>query len=156
MGGFKKFLLRGNLIDLAVAVVVGVAFNSMVQALIKDLITPLISAVGKQPNFENLKFTIGSSLFRYGDFINTVLSFLVIATVVYYLLVLPATRLAAMTTRSQAAVERACPECLSQIPIAATRCKFCTAQVEPVSVTAEDGQPSLSERLRPIWRPRSR
>lgn len=136
MNGFRKFLLRGNLIDLAVAVVLGVAFNAVVQALIKDLITPLISAAGKQPSFENLKFTIGTSPFLYGDFVNSMLSFLVIAFVVYYLLVVPGTRLRAMTAREQEAIERSCPECLSQIPIAATRCKFCTAQVEPADAAA--------------------
>ena len=134
MHGFRKFLLRGNLVDLAVAVVVGVAFNSVVQALIRDLITPLISAVGGQHNFSGLVFTIGESSFNYGDFINTALSFIVIAAVVYYLVVVPANRIAAIDARNTEDTERQCPECLSDIPLAATRCKFCTARVVPVSI----------------------
>lgn len=137
MGGFRNFLTRGNLINLAVAVVIGVAFNALVQALIKDLITPLIAAIGGQPNFENLTFTVAGSHFSYGDFINAVLSFVLIAAVVYYLIVAPNNRLTALASRRQAATERACPECLSNIPVAATRCMFCTAQVEPVTATAE-------------------
>jgi large conductance mechanosensitive channel len=148
MRGFRTFLLRGNLVDLAVAVVVGVAFNNVVQALIRDLITPLISAVGGQPNFAGLVFSVGQSSFNYGDFINTALSFIVIAAVVYYLVVVPANRMAVIAQRNAEATERPCPECLSDIPLAATRCKFCTAQVEPASVP---GRPSSgsSRRLRP-------
>jgi large conductance mechanosensitive channel len=131
MGGFRKFLLRGNLVDLAVAVVVGVAFNQVVQALIKDLITPVIGVLGGKPNFSGLRFTIGGNNFRYGDFINVALYFLIIAAVVYYFVVVPANRVAAMAERNAEAAERPCPECLSDIPMAATRCKFCTAAVEP-------------------------
>ena len=135
MGGFKKFLFRGNLIDLAVAVVVGVAFNAVVQALVKDLITPLIAAVGGgTPDFSKLAFSVNGSTFFYGDFLNHLLSFAVIAAVVYYLIVLPASRVMALTAREQVATERECPECLSQIPLAARRCKFCTAEVTPAAV----------------------
>jgi len=148
MPGFRKFLLRGNLIDLAVAVVVGVAFNSVVQALIRDLITPLISAAGGQPNFSSLIFSVNQSPFYYGDFINTALSFIVIAAVVYYLVVVPANRMAAIAERNAAATERPCPECLSDIPLAATRCKFCTARVEPASA-AEPPARGSARRLRP-------
>ena len=131
MGGFRKFLMRGNLIDLAVAVVVGVAFNTVVQAFIKDLITPLIAAFGQAPNFASLSFRINRSIFLYGGFLNALLSFLVIAAVVYYFLVMPSTRLSERFQRRQEATERECPECLSEIPIAARRCKFCTAHVTP-------------------------
>ena len=148
MRGFRKFLLRGNLVDLAVAVVVGVAFNSVVQALIRDLITPLISAVGGQHNFSGLVFTIGESSFNYGDFINTALSFIVIAAVVYYLVVVPANRIAAIDARNTEDTERQCPECLSDIPLAATRCRFCTAQVEPVAA-ARPPSAAATRRLLP-------
>lgn len=141
MRGFRKFLLRGNLIDLAVAVVVGVAFNSVVQALIRDVITPLISAAGGQPNFSALVFSAGHSPIYYGDFINTALSFVVIAAVVYYLVVVPANRMAAIAERNAETTERPCPECLSDIPLAATRCKFCTTQVEPASVPPSPAHP---------------
>jgi large conductance mechanosensitive channel len=152
MRGFRNFLLRGNLVDLAVAVVVGVAFNSVVQALIRDLITPLISAVGGQPNFSGLVFSIGQSSFNYGDFINTALSFIVIAAVVYYLVVVPANRIAALDARNAEATERQCPECLSDIPLAATRCKFCTARVVPASVPRQPSAGS-SRRRRAGLRP---
>jgi large conductance mechanosensitive channel len=131
MGGFKKFLMRGNLVDLAVAVVVGVAFNTVVQAFIRDLITPLIAAFGQAPNFDGLFFKINGSRFLYGSFVNALLSFLVIAAVVYYFLVMPSTRLNERSKRREETTERECPECLSEIPVAARRCKFCTAQVAP-------------------------
>ncbi len=131
MSGFRKFLMRGNLIDLAVAVVIGVAFNTVVQALIADMVTPLISAIAGKPNFARLTFTVHHSLFFYGSFINAVLSFVIIAAVVYYLLVAPSVRLTARTARNKAATERECPECLSQIPVGATRCMYCTATVPP-------------------------
>lgn len=133
MKGFKAFLLRGNLIDLAVAVVIGVAFNAVVLALVSDIITPLIAAIGGQPNFGALFFTINGSKFQYGLFINALISFLVIAAVVYFLIVSPMSKLLTMTARKQAATERECPECLSQIPIAATRCMYCTSTVPPVA-----------------------
>jgi large conductance mechanosensitive channel len=131
--GFKKFLLRGNLIELAVAVVIGAAFGAIVTALVKDLITPLIAAIGGQPNFSSLSFTVHKSKFAYGDFINALLSFAIIAAVVYFLVVVPVVRLLALMQRNQAAAERACPECLSEIPVAATRCKYCTAVVTPTA-----------------------
>lgn len=132
MSGFKKFLFRGNLIDLAVAVVIGVAFNAVVHALVNDLITPLIAAVGGKPNFGGLFFRVHGSKFLYGDFVNQVISFVVIAAVVYYLIVAPATRITTLAARRKEVTERDCPECLSTIPLAARRCKFCTAEVAPV------------------------
>src|SRR6478735_6719596 len=125
MTGFRKFLVRSNLVDLSVAVVVGVAFSNVVQALI----TPLIAAVGGKPNFSNLVFSINKSHFRYGDFINVALYFLIIATVIYYFVVVPANRISLIATRNTEAAERSCPECLSKIPAAARRCMFCTAVV---------------------------
>jgi large conductance mechanosensitive channel len=133
MSGLRKFLFRGNLIELAVAVVIGVAFNAVVQSLIKDIITPLIGAAGGQPNFGGLFFVVNKSHFLYGSFINALLSFVIIAAVVYYLLVAPSTRLAARLERQKEVTDRECPECLSQIPIAAKRCKYCTAEVPPTS-----------------------
>ena len=133
MGGFKKFLFRGNLIDLAVAVVIGVAFNAVVQAVVRDLITPLIAAIGGKHDFSRLTFTVHGSTFFYGNFINALVSFVVIAVVVYYLIVTPSERVMALTQRNTVATERECPECLSSIPVAARRCKFCTAPVTAVT-----------------------
>jgi len=133
--GFRQFLFRGNLIDLAVAVVIGVAFNALVQALIADIITPLIAAIGGKPNFASLSFTVNKSHFLYGSFINAVLSFVIIAAVIYYLIVGPSDRLMAIRNRNKEATERDCPECLQSIPINATRCMYCTAQVPPVGQT---------------------
>lgn len=135
MGGFRKFLMRGNIIDLAVAVVIGVAFNAIVQALIADVITPLVAAIFKQPNFARLTFTINHSEFRYGLLINAMLSFVVIAAVVYYLIVAPMGRIMAIADRNKQATERLCPECLSDIPLEARRCKYCTAEVPPVALS---------------------
>jgi large conductance mechanosensitive channel len=133
VGGFRKFLMRGNLIDLAVAVVIGVAFNAVIQALIADIITPLLAAIGGKPNFATLSFTVNKSHFLYGSFINAVLSFVIIAAVIYYLVVGPSTRITAIANRKKDATERNCPECLQSIPVKATRCMFCTAEVPPVS-----------------------
>jgi large conductance mechanosensitive channel len=133
VSGFKKFLFRGNLIDLAVAVVIGVAFNAIVQALITDIIMPLIAAIFGKPSFAALQFTLHGSIFHYGLFLNALVGFLTIAAVVYYLVVSPAARVIALATRSHEATERTCPECLSQIPIAATRCMYCTTEIPPVT-----------------------
>jgi large conductance mechanosensitive channel len=136
VSGFRKFLLRGNLVDLAVAVVIGTAFTAVVIALVKDIITPLIAAIGGQPNFANLTFTVNHSKFSYGDFINALISFAVIAAVVYFLVVSPVGRLLDMLSRRQAASERECPECLSSIPIAARKCMHCTTDLTPPTTTA--------------------
>ena len=132
MKGFKSFILRGNVVDLAIAVVIGVAFGAVVTALVKDLITPLIAAIGGQPNFGNLAFTVHHSKFAYGDFINAILAFLILAAVVYFLVVLPVGKLLSRNKKTEEATERDCPECLSSIPLAATRCMYCTATVPPV------------------------
>ena len=133
---FRAFLLRGNVVDLAIGVVIGVAFSGVVQALVRDLITPLIAAIGATPDFGALSFTLNRSLFRYGDFINALLSFIIIAAVVFFLVVLPVNRLVALTQRSKAQpapATRECPECLSKIPLQARRCAFCTAEVVPAA-----------------------
>lgn len=131
MSGFRKFLLRGNLVDLAVAVVIGTAFTALVTALVKDLITPLIAAIGGKPNFSNLSFTVNHSRFTYGDFINAILAFLIIAAVVYFLVVMPIGKIMDRVVRTKVATERECPECLSEIPVAARRCMYCTSEVTP-------------------------
>lgn len=128
MSGFKKFLMRGNVIDLAVAVVIGAAFNTIVNSFVTHLLTPLISAFGGLPDFSTLKFTVGHSNFMYGNFINAVISFLVIAAVVYFLIVKPYTHYKNRAGTREEITHRDCPECLSEIPIAATRC----AEVAPV------------------------
>lgn len=129
MRGFKQFLMRGNVIDLAVAVVIGAAFNAIVQSFVADLLTPLISAFGGLPDFSSLKVTIGRSSFMYGNFINALVSFLMVAGVVYFLVVKPYTHLRDRTAAKAESKTRECPECLSEIPKAASRCAFCTAQV---------------------------
>lgn len=133
MKGFRAFLLRGNLVDLAVAVVVGVAFNAVVQSFVADVITPLISAIGRKPNFGYLRVGVGHGVLSYGLFLNALIGFVIVAAVVYFLIVLPVGKVVSFTERNRAATERECPECLSQIPVKATRCKFCTANVPPVS-----------------------
>ena len=133
MSGFRKFLMRGNLIDLAVAVVVGVAFNAVVQSLIKGLITPLIAAIAGKPNFGNLQFTEHHSIFHYGVFLNALVSFVTISAVIYFLIVSPMARIMSIADRKKEATTRSCPECLSEIPVGAIRCMYCTAQVPPMS-----------------------
>lgn len=128
---FRAFILRGNLVDLAVAVVIGAAFGAVVTALVADIITPIIGAIGGKPDFSALTFTINGSQFRYGAFLNALLSFVIIAAVVFFFVVKPVNALMARY-RPEPSVERethACPECLSDIPVGASRCAFCTAQV---------------------------
>jgi large conductance mechanosensitive channel len=138
MRGFRDFIMRGNVVDLAIAVVIGAAFGAVVAAFVKDLITPLIAAIGGQPNFAGLSFTINKSTFLYGEFINALVSFLIIAAVVYYFVVLPYTRLMNLrkTETPVEPVTRECPYCLSSIPIKATRCAFCTSEVGAAATTA--------------------
>jgi large conductance mechanosensitive channel len=131
--GFRNFLSRGNLIELAVAVVIGTAFTAVVSAIVADLITPLIAAIAGKPNFSALKFTVHNSTFLYGSFINALLTFLIVAAVVYFLIVAPMARVTARFQRRVEVTTRECPECLSTIPIAATRCMYCTTQVAPAN-----------------------
>jgi large conductance mechanosensitive channel len=139
---FRTFVLRGNVIDLAIAVVIGVAFTAVVSALVKDLLTPLIAALGAKPDFASLTFTINHSRFLWGDFVNAVVSFLIIAAVLFFLIVLPMNRLIRLTQRRQepppaAPTTRECTECLSKIPLAAKRCAFCTSPQTPVEAAAD-------------------
>jgi large conductance mechanosensitive channel len=132
MKGFKAFMLRGNVLDLAVAVVMGGAFGAVVTALVKDLLTPLIAALVGTPDFSGMVFTINGSKFLIGDFINGLVSFLLIGAAVYFFVVLPVNKLMERIKRGEAPPDpttKVCPECLSEIPIAARRCKFCTAQL---------------------------
>ena len=129
--GFKEFMLRGNVIDLAVAVVIGGAFGAVVTALVKDLVTPFIAAIVGTPDFSAITFTINNSKFLVGDFINALVSFLLIGSAVYFFVVVPVNALTARMKRGEVAPDpttKKCPECLSDIPIAAKRCSFCTSQ----------------------------
>ena len=137
MKGFKAFILRGNVLDLAVAVVMGATFGAVVTALVKDLINPLIAAILGKPDFSAIVFTLNNSKFALGDFVNALVSFVLISVVVYFMVVLPVNTLMARVKRGEVPPDpttKKCPECLSEIPIAARRCAFCTSQVGPQSV----------------------
>jgi large conductance mechanosensitive channel len=135
MSGFKKFLLRDNVVDLAVAVVIGAAFTAVVQSFVKAFITPLIGVFGGIPDFSAWEFTINSSRFAIGEFINALISFLIMATVVYFFVVMPVNRLMNRFKPEEppAVKTRECTERLSKIPEPARRCAFCTAEVRPVA-----------------------
>jgi len=127
--GFKAFLLRGNVVDLAIAVVIGVAFGVVITAFVKDLVTPLIAALGGKPDFSSLYFTINKSRFLYGDFFNALIAFVIIAAVIYFFVVVPYTALIERSRKEPPAdpTTKKCPECLSEIPKDARRCAFCTS-----------------------------
>lgn len=127
--GFQDFLFRGNVVDLAVAVVIGGAFSSVVTALVKDVVTPIIGAIGGQPDFSGIFFTVNNSKFMVGDFMNAIVSFVIVAAVIYFFVVIPMNKLMARMKRGEKVdpSDKVCPECLSMIPIKAKRCKFCTA-----------------------------
>src|ERR1700722_13157364 len=129
--GFKAFLLRGNVVDLAVGVVVGAAFGGVVTAFTKDLLTPLIAAIAGKPDFSAIQFTVNNSKFLVGDFVNAAVSFVIIAAAVYYLVVLPINALVSRARKEPPAdpTTKKCPECVSEIAINAKRCAFCTSQV---------------------------
>jgi large conductance mechanosensitive channel len=129
LSGFKAFLLRGNVVDMAVGIVVGAAFGTVVTSFVKDLLTPLIAAIVKQPDFSKIFFTVNGSKFMLGSFINELISFLIIATAVYFFVVMPVTRMMARFNPPPAVSTTKCPECLSDIPIGAKRCAFCTSAV---------------------------
>jgi large conductance mechanosensitive channel len=138
VSGFKKFLLRGNLVDLAVAFVIGAAFAALVTSLVKDFVTPLIGIIGGKGLFADRSFTIHNSQFLYGDFIDALIAFVIVAAVIYYFVVMP---FSALLDRYKKEPEpdapvRQCPECLSSIPAAATRCSFCTAVSAPTPPVA--------------------
>jgi large conductance mechanosensitive channel len=132
ISGFKKFLMRGNVLELAIAVVVGTAFTAIVSSFVKDVLTPLIAAIGGQPDFSALSLTIGASEIKYGVFLNAVIAFVMVAAVIYFFVLTPYERLTARFTKQEEVTHRECPECLSEIPKAASRCSQCTAQVMPL------------------------
>ena len=131
-GGLKQFLLRGNVVDLAVGVVVGAAFGSVVTELTKDLLTPLIAALVGKPDFSAIQFEVNGSKFLIGNFINAIIAFLLIGIAVYYFVVVPVNALMTRVKKTPPPPDpttKKCPECLSEIPLAAKRCAFCTSQV---------------------------
>lgn len=129
--GFKKFILRGNVVDLSVGIVIGAAFNSIVQTFVKGVLTPFLGLIGGQPNFSNLTFTIAGSTFLIGDFLNAVISFLIIASVVYFFVIVPMNKLKDLTSsgKIQDPTTKSCEFCYSEIPIKATRCPNCTSRL---------------------------
>jgi large conductance mechanosensitive channel len=127
--GFKDFIVRGNVVELAVAVVLGVAFNAVVQSLVKDLLTPLIGAIFGKPDFSSLSFSINGSQFNYGNFINALIAFISVAAAIYFFVILPLQRMKERGADEEPAVKD-CPYCLSEIPYKATRCKACTAELD--------------------------
>lgn len=129
--GFRDFILRGNVVDLAVAVIIGTAFTGIVNSLVTNIINPLIAAIVRKPDFSFLTLTIHGGVIKYGDFLNAVISFLIIAATVYFLFVLPVNALLARfrPQPTMAPTTKPCPECLSDIPIAANRCAHCTQVV---------------------------
>jgi large conductance mechanosensitive channel len=131
---FKEFIMRGNVVDLAVAVVIGAAFSDIVNAFVADLITPLIAAIGGQPDFSAISFKINGSEFLIGHFINVVIAFLIIAAVIFFFVVKPLNMLQERSTRAQGTPDPTttkCPHCLSEVPMEASRCAFCTSELTP-------------------------
>lgn len=128
---FKNFILKGNVVDLAVGVVIGVAFGNVVTAMVKDLVTPLIGAFGGTPDFSTWYFTVKNSKFMVGDFVNSLISFLTIAGVIYFAVVIPMNKMMERMKKgkSEDPTEKVCSECLSLIPLKAKRCKFCASVV---------------------------
>jgi large conductance mechanosensitive channel len=129
MEGFKQFLLRGNVVDMAVGIVIGAAFGTVVTSFVKDLLTPLIAATIHAPDFSKIAFELNGSKFLIGDFVNAIVSFLIIAAAVYFAVVLPINAVVArMSPQPPAApTTKKCPDCISEIPIQAKRCAFCTS-----------------------------
>jgi large conductance mechanosensitive channel len=131
LAGFRDFISRGNVVDLAVAVVVGAAFTALVTSLVENLLTPIIAAFIGEPDFSELSFTINGSQFSYGSFINAVIAFLSVAAAVYFFVVVPMNALKDRREAVEEATTRDCPECLSEVPLAAKRCAFCTSVLGP-------------------------
>ena len=130
--GFKDFVSRGNVAGLAVAVVVGAAFTALVTSLVENLLTPIIATIFGEPDFSALSFTINKSEFLYGSFINSLIAFLSVAAAVYFFVVLPMNTLRERRESVEEATSRDCPDCLSEVPLAASRCAFCTSELSPV------------------------
>ncbi len=140
MGGvlreFRQFLLRGNVLDLAVAVVIGAAFTTVVNSLVTDLLTPLIAAIVSAPNFSELDFTINESRFTYGNFLNALINFVLVAAAIFFFVVKPVNMFMARIRRGETPPDpttRPCPECLAEVPIAAKRCMYCTQPLPPLA-----------------------
>ncbi|MGH7728688.1 MAG: large conductance mechanosensitive channel protein MscL [Vulcanimicrobiaceae bacterium] len=133
LAGFGKFIMRGNVVDLAVAVVIGGAFGIVIASLVKDLITPLIAAIAGKPDFSAIAFHLNSSTFLIGDFINAIISFVLVAAAIYFFVVVPINHVSARLSKPAPPdpTIRACPACLSDVPAAASRCKFCTSELKP-------------------------
>ncbi len=129
MKDFKEFLLRGNLVDMAVGIVIGLAFTAVITAFVADVITPIIAAIFGSPDFGGLSFTINGSVFRYGDFLNFLFAFVVIAAVIFFVVIKPYNLFKARTARDVPSTEKECPHCLSAIPLAASVCAHCTRDV---------------------------
>jgi len=127
--GFRDFILRGNVVDLAIGVVIGAAFGTVVTAFVKDLLTPIIGALVQKPDFSNLYFTVNNSKFLYGDFINAVIAFVLIAAAVYYFVVLPVNAIMKRFEKQALPDKKKCPQCKSDIALDATRCAFCAQPV---------------------------
>ena len=130
--GFRDFILRGNVLDLAVAVIIGAAFTAIVNSFVKDIITPFIAAIVGKPDFSALVLNVHGGVITYGNFLNAVISFLLMASVVYFIIIVPANALMARFNKPAPAeppTTKLCPQCLSEVPLAATRCKFCTQAI---------------------------
>jgi large conductance mechanosensitive channel len=135
--GFKQFLLRGNVVDLAVAVVIGGAFGAVVAALVKDLLTPFIAAIVGQPDFSAIQFTVNGSKFLIGDFINAIVSFVLVAAAIYFFVIAPMNIIVERRRRGEPSPDpttKKCPECLSEVPIAARRCAFCSQPIDVAGI----------------------
>jgi large conductance mechanosensitive channel len=144
--GFRKFALRGSVIDLAVGVIIGAAFTAVVNSLVRDIITPVFGVFGGLPDFSAWTFTINGSQFNIGSFINAVLSFLIMAAVLYWVIITPINRLMDLRKVEEApeTKTRECPECLSKIPTRARRCPFCTSVLDPVEPPASEAAEPLA------------
>lgn len=133
--GFTDFISRGNVIELAVAVVIGTAFGAVIASLVADLITPLIGAIIGEPDFSGLTFTINGSVFSYGNFLNALIAFFSVAAAIYFFVVAPLEKLDEVRHGPKQAGSRECPECLSEVPFAAKRCAYCTSELPPADAT---------------------
>ena len=131
--GFRDFIMRGNVVDLAVAVVIGAAFGAVITSFVNDVLMQIIAAIGGQPDFSSLSFKIGEGVIKYGSFLNALITFLLIAAAVYFVVVLPMNKLAERRAKGQDPTTKECPHCLSEIPVGATRCPHCTSELAAAS-----------------------
>ena len=129
LAGFKNFILRGNSVDLAVGVVIGASFNTIISILVKDILTPLVASIFQVPNFSGLQFIVNGTPIKYGDFLNSVISFILVGFAVYFLVIMPMNTFRERVYGPQAPKTKKCPECLSDIPLGANRCAFCAQKI---------------------------